>query len=169
MITLPRDRYQELCAFYGTPDANSDGTMDPRWEEENIVRIVTPYQMFTSWSDRPIKTIRCHRKIAPYLQKALEGISKEFSSKDIANFQLNKFGGCLTEPRLKKSGHGMSVHCFGAAIDLAPVPNKYGKEYNISTNMIPMRVVEIFKDHGAIWGGKWRTPDAMHFQWTQPF
>ncbi len=27
-------------------------------------------------------------------------------------------------------------------------------------------VVRIFRRHGFAWGGNWRTPDGMHFEWV---
>jgi hypothetical protein len=27
-------------------------------------------------------------------------------------------------------------------------------------------VVRIFRKHGFAWGGNWRTPDGMHFEWV---
>lgn len=166
-MTFPIDTNAELYKFYGVPDRNADGSTDGRFEDENIVRIVPPYQMFLSWNQMPVKTIRCHRKIQPYLLKALQGIALHFSSADIAKYELNQFGGCLCEPRARRTSNRISLHSFGAAIDLAPVPNRLGRIYQQDKNMMPMKAVEIFKDQGAKWGGMWKpTADAMHFEWT---
>lgn len=166
-MTFPIDTVKDLYAFYGVPDRNSDGQSDISWVEENIVRIVPPYQMLFSWNQMPVKTIQCHRKVQPYLLKALQGIAQEFSSNDIAKYQLNKCGGCFSSPRPRRNGTRLSLHSFGAAIDISPDINRLGRIYQQDKGMMPMKVVEIFKDQGAKWGGLWRVaPDAMHFEWT---
>lgn len=166
-MTFPIDINRELYKFYGIPDRNADGSMDQAWVDENIVRIVPPYQMFMTWNQIPVKTIRVHRKVQSYLLKSLQGIGREFSSADISKYGLNQFGGCLCEPRHRRGGDRLSMHSFGAAIDLAPDQNRFGRIYQKDKDMMPMKAVEIFKDQGAKWGGMFRpTPDAMHFEWT---
>lgn len=61
----------------------------------------------------------------------------------------------------------LSVHSFGAAIDLNIKESTYWKwdremKY---TNRIPPEIVEIFEKHGFIWGGKWYHYDTMHFEY----
>jgi peptidoglycan L-alanyl-D-glutamate endopeptidase CwlK len=66
----------------------------------------------------------------------------------------------------------LSMHSFGAAIDLnADVSNywKWGKPdaagHYAYHNQIPFEIVEIFEKHGFIWGGKWYHHDTMHFEY----
>lgn len=166
-MNFPRDIPIELYKFYGYPDRNADGAMDREWEDHNIVRIVPPYQMLMAWNQMPVKTIRVHRKVQPYLLKALQGIAQEFTSQEISKYQLNQFGGCLCEPRPRRTSNRLSIHSFGAAIDLAPVPNRLGRIYDPKTDMMPIRAVKIFEDQGARWGGMFKpTADAQHFEWV---
>jgi D-alanyl-D-alanine carboxypeptidase len=65
----------------------------------------------------------------------------------------------------------LSVHAFGAAIDL----NAHYADYwqwarRIGgkipwKNRLPAAIVEIFERHGFIWGGKWYHYDTMHFEY----
>jgi hypothetical protein len=65
----------------------------------------------------------------------------------------------------------LSVHAFGAAIDLNA---KYG-DYWLWTqaksgsyawkNSVPPEIVAIFEQNGFIWGGKWFHYDTMHFEY----
>ncbi len=65
-----------------------------------------------------------------------------------------------------------SVHAFGAAIDINA---KYGDYWRWSgaepgepltyRNRIPWEIVEIFEQHGFIWGGKWYHYDTLHFEY----
>ena len=61
----------------------------------------------------------------------------------------------------------LSVHSFGAAIDINVKYSAYwrwsrGKGYS---NKIPLEIVNIFEQHGFIWGGKWKHYDTMHFEY----
>jgi hypothetical protein len=65
----------------------------------------------------------------------------------------------------------LSVHAFGAAIDIAA---RFGNYWLRSedrdgmltwTNRIPMAIVEIFERYGFIWGGKWYHYDTLHFEY----
>ncbi len=64
--------------------------------------------------------------------------------------------------------HRLSVHSFGAAIDINVKHSAYwrwnGKHYRYR-NEIPLSIVEIFERHGFIWGGKWYHYDTMHFEY----
>jgi len=66
----------------------------------------------------------------------------------------------------------LSVHSFGAAIDLNTRYGDYwrwrgGKPGNVGAyrNRLPREIVEIFERHGFIWGGKWYHYDTMHFEY----
>ena len=66
----------------------------------------------------------------------------------------------------------LSVHSFGAAIDLDTAYADYwrwagGKPGNVPVykNRMPMEIVEIFERHGFIWGGRWYHYDTMHFEY----
>jgi hypothetical protein len=66
----------------------------------------------------------------------------------------------------------LSVHSFGAAIDLNTKFADYwvwsgGKPGNVPVykNKYPMDIVDIFEKHGFIWGGRWYHYDTMHFEY----
>ena len=61
----------------------------------------------------------------------------------------------------------LSVHSFGAAIDLNVKESTYWKWDNEMKykNRIPKEIVMIFEKHGFIWGGKWYHYDTMHFEY----
>lgn len=88
----------------------------------------------------------------------------------------------LQRPALKSAGtfnwrniagtDRLSVHSFGAAIDLDTAYADYwrwagGKPGNVPVykNRMPMEIVEIFERHGFIWGGRWYHYDTMHFEY----
>lgn len=66
-----------------------------------------------------------------------------------------------------------SPHAYGFAIDIATRKADYWAWQKVSSdeppppyrNRIPAEIVEIFEQHGFIWGGKWHYFDTMHFEY----
>jgi hypothetical protein len=61
----------------------------------------------------------------------------------------------------------LSAHSFGIAIDLNVKESaywKWDKKYNFRNNF-PQEIVDIFEEHGFIWGGRWYHYDTMHFEY----
>lgn len=66
----------------------------------------------------------------------------------------------------------MSVHSFGAAIDINTRYADYwiwsgGKPGRVAQyrNKYPIAIVDAFERHGFIWGGRWYHYDTMHFEY----
>lgn len=66
----------------------------------------------------------------------------------------------------------MSMHSFGICIDIAVRHSDYWRwrepvdRFMLSYyNRIPHEIVNIFEQHGFIWGGKWYHYDTMHFEY----
>ncbi len=65
----------------------------------------------------------------------------------------------------------MSVHSFALAMDINVEHSDYWRwtvKKNPSLpyrNKIPFEIVEVFEEHGFIWGGKWYHFDTMHFEY----
>lgn len=154
-----------MNAFYGDPDANHDGAPDRAWEDANLVRLTPPYHMALAWApDQPVKAIRCHRLAAPSLERILAGILAHYGSQAaVEAVRMHLYGGAYTF-RLMRGGASLSIHSWGAAIDLDPERNGFGRKWDPSRGMMPSEVIALFAAEGWVWGGNWRTADAMHFQ-----
>ncbi|MBI4273370.1 MAG: M15 family metallopeptidase [Rhizobiales bacterium] len=67
--------------------------------------------------------------------------------------------------------HRLSVHAYGAAIDLNSAYGDYWLWSKDKTgafawkNRLPLDIVEVFERHGFIWGGKWYHYDTFHFDY----
>ena len=163
----PKQTEIELVKFYGNPDANNDGLPDPIWEAQNIVRIIPPYQMYLAWdTKKPVSKIAVHKNCSKSLERILSKIAEKYSAQDRSYFQLDMYGGAYNF-RLMRGANRLSVHSYGAAIDLAPALNGLNVKYKPDSRMMPVQVVRIFEQEGWEWGGQWNRPDAMHFQATQ--
>lgn len=153
-----------LVEIYGNPDANGDGLPDLKWEAQNIVRIKPPYRMFWSWNSLPVKTIAIHRLCADSLEEALIAIGKRYDEKQRAWYGLDQCGGGYNFRTQRGNTEKLSLHAYGAAIDLSPLINRMGKKYDETQRMMPREVMAIFKGVGWTNGAFWGRPDAMHFQ-----
>ena len=78
--------------------------------------------------------------------------------------------------------NSISMHAYGAAIDINPVQNPYLERVNGAISVAPKAaapyvarkplrpgmaesIVGVFAEHGfSVWGGRWRNPDYQHFQ-----
>lgn len=156
---------QNNCdAFYGNPRGRN-GQPSAKWERENLVPVVPPFQMF--YADKPIRTLKFHKKAAPALLKALQAISEaaKGDKKMLAACGASIFGGSYNF-RLMRNSNRLSMHSWGCAIDFDPARNMLGDSTpNIAKYPF---VIKAFEDQGATWGGRWSGSgcDGMHFQFA---
>lgn len=102
-------------------------------------------------------TVTCHRLMLPQLARAMREIELKGLSRLIDRSQ---YGGCyVARTILWDPSNPPSMHAWGLAIDLNVSTNQYGAR----PQMDP-RIVGIFEKWGFNWGGRWRTPDGMHFE-----
>lgn len=156
----------ELRSFYGNPDTDANGLPDPAWEKANLTNVAPPYRMVLAWNvGQAIKTIRVHKKCALSLLSVLQKVNGlyEGDQAKLEDARLHLYGGAYNF-RLMRGGSRLSVHSWGAAIDIDPSNNPLGKHWVPHEGMIDMRVVEFFEQAGWIWGGRWHRPDCQHFQ-----
>jgi len=65
----------------------------------------------------------------------------------------------------------LSVHSFAIAIDINVKFSNYWRwalkrnPVPVYRNQIPLEIVEVFENHGFVWGGKWYHYDTMHFEY----
>ena len=113
-----------------------------------------------------------NRKLAEAVKvifKEIYALDIKFPIKQLNGFMYRKVGGVgLSKSTL------MSVHSFGAAIDINPgdYDNDYflgkGNDLRDKSNpyCIPDEVIEIFEKHNWFWGGNFEIcADTMHFQY----
>jgi len=151
--------------FYGNPRGRN-GVSNAKWETENLVPIVPPYQMF--YAGQPIKTFRFHRKCAEAVLKALQAINEATKGDKLllTASGANVFGGSYNF-RLMRNGTKLSMHSWGCAIDLDPANNQLGDQ-TPKIQKYPF-IIKAFEDQGATWGGHWAgaSCDGMHFQFAR--
>lgn len=148
----PKSDRASLEAFYGKPG-----------DEGNLVNVVPPIQMF--YGGKIIKTLRCHKKVSESLLRVLGRIGKFYSSRPDIMEEAQDYGGCFNF-RPKRGGSSLSVHSWGAAIDLDADDNTFRDSWPMKADM-PLEIIEEFSREGWLSAAAFWGYDAMHFQATR--
>jgi hypothetical protein len=167
MPKWPRKNPADLLRIFGKFELGADGHPTHRWEQMFLTYIGTPWPMVLAWDKSVTVTrIRCHNEVAKSLTKILESLWN-LHGKDVSRIQasgLHLYGGCYGY-RASRGAEGLSMHAYGAAIDLNPERNALGTKPDKCA--MPDEVVDVFKAQGWTWGGDWKArPDPMHFEAT---
>lgn len=130
--------------------------VDDEWFTQNIVTVNLPR----------LGLFRCHREMVPYLRGALAELEEEGLADEIDTRDFQAAGGCYNA-RLARGGDldrgfALSRHAWGGAIDFNPSTNGFGRESTLSPEF-----VDVLRAWGFAWGGSWRVPDPMHFEWRR--
>ena len=144
----PSQSQPALQGFYGSPG-----------DESKLVNLPVA-DLGVEYDGKPVKTIRCHERVADSLNRVLQAITSS-PQRDI----LNEFAGVYNN-RPMRGGSLPSLHARGAAIDIAPDTNRLSQSWPVSATM-PLEVMEHFAREGWLAAGAFWGRDAMHFQATR--
>lgn len=104
------------------------------------------------------------------VDKALEALSAEIEALPPPIGRLvARLSGSFS-CRLIRGTDQLSMHAYGAAIDLQMSAGRYWKWSGMTpdarrTHRVPLEIIELFEKHGFIWGGKWYHVDSIHFEY----
>ena len=77
------------------------------------------------------------------------------------------FWGGSWVPRRVRGSRRLSRHSWGIAFDLNPSWNRLGRRpADVGQRGTLVRVATVFESFGFAWGGRWRRPDGMHFEFA---
>jgi len=152
-VSTPRAK-QLLGEPWYLPTGGDAVTMHPTWRANNL----PPGRELLNDSIRI--EARCHLRIVADLRAALAAVAGAGlgGAIDVAN--ANTYGGCYN-PRYSRISGFLSRHAYGMAIDFNTTTNCQGCVPRMNCD-----VVRIFRRHGFAWGGNFRQPDGMHFEWV---
>jgi hypothetical protein len=110
-----------------------------------------------------VTTVNGIDKAVQDLSADIEALSSEVRT---AASQLSGGFACRTISGTKS----LSMHAYGAAIDLKSSAGRYWKWSGLSVsarrfNGVPDQLTALFEKHGFIWGGKWYHVDSLHFEY----
>ncbi|QAU37153.1 hypothetical protein XH86_05215 [Bradyrhizobium guangdongense] len=156
----------ELDNFYGDP-RGAGGRANSAWAQENLTKIVPPWAMRSDGG--AVSQITVHKKCKDSLTRILNAIW-ESAGRDPAKIKaahLDEFDGSYNFRVNVNSPSRLSLHAYGAAIDLAAAENPNGAPWHDNGRMLPRWAIDAFLAEGWSWGGDFSgTPDPMHFQAT---
>ena len=167
-MAWPPEESQALVNFFGAFQLRADGFPTAGWEAANLTTIVAPFPLMASWDAAvTITRIRCHRLVAASLKGVLQSILGQYGTVAAVHAaRMHLYGGVYNFRRISGSAQ-LSLHSYGAAIDLDPTNNPLGKPWQADTGMMPLPVVTLFEAAGWKWGGRFQhRKDCMHFQAT---
>lgn len=146
-MIVPVDGLRGIVARYGALEVRGEEIVSPRdWEARWIVKVAHPAL------PRPL---RVNRDIASPLREALDACLALGDGYRIVQ------AGCHAVRAKRGNSAHLSVHAWGLAVDLNADANPRG---------LPMRKdlpdgwIREFESRGWVWGGRFPTPDPMHFQ-----
>lgn len=161
LVLKPPHGLEEIKATFGNifDFIRSDKSLDPAWEAMQIVHAALPFPIVLSGHPAEhVNSIQCHVKLANIMPAVFADIER----KNLAD-KIREYGGCYEfRPKHNLTGTSdLSVHSWGIAIDLNPTSNPLGSHGDMD-----LEIVEIFRNHGFMWGGDFSAPkDPMHFQY----
>jgi len=128
-------------------------SIDPGWEAENLVtlRDVCSTEL----------NVRLHRLVVPSFEHCLvEAIARA------PDYKIRMLGGFCARRKMNNPSKRPSLHSWGAAFDANWDMNGFGHD---GQRDLPDAVIDAFEAEGWEWGGSWRVPDYMHFQFATDF
>ena len=129
--------------------------IDPAWKSAHIAKVNLPL----------VGPLRCNAVVAVAAAVALQELQDTGLSALVHSGDTRAHGGCFSTRETRSlngnSGHNLSRHTWGAAIDINPSQNPYG-----GVSRMDGRVIDAFRRHGFIWGGSFIVPDPMHFEYV---
>jgi len=160
------DGFDQVVAAFGDPRPllKKNGTISTEnealWQRRTLLRGTLPFAIPLD-PRRPAKgaktTFYAHRKLVPVFEAVFQEIARLGLQPHVRSW-----GGIYNFRPIRGAKAHLSLHCFGAAIDLNSESNGLG-----TTGDMHPGVVEVFEHFGFLWGGNFRgRTDPMHFQYA---
>ena len=154
--TIPQSGIKALLGEFWVMRGRDGGLrIDPVWKATNTADVSLPI----------VGVVRCDNTVAAAASKALQDLIDQGLKALVHARDSRKYGGCfsarVTRSLVGSSGHNLSRHTWGAAIDINPTANPYG-----SRGQMDVRIIKAFRRQGFVWGGSFLIPDPMHFEYV---
>jgi hypothetical protein len=161
--------WEQVVATFGdpTPLLSKDGTMTKEnellWQRRTLASGTLPFPVPLDMNkpDGQMKmSFHAHHRMVGTFEAVFGEIHRLGLQAKILSW-----GGIYNFRPIRGTKRALSLHAFGAAIDLNAETNKLGTEGDMSPE-----VVEVFRHFGFVWGGDFGSrPDPMHFQYAKGY
>lgn len=149
-------RQADLVKFYGQPGSPAC----------TRGRVVLPIPFRIAWDlESTVSTFACHERCADALNRIFAAAVRHYGENFFRALGLDLYGGCYNYRRMR-AGSAMSLHAFGAAVDLDPARNQLRWRSDRAQFAKPQYEPfwQIVMEHGFTpagyaWGADW-----MHLQ-----
>jgi hypothetical protein len=145
----------QLKIAFGDIQVRGGQVVAPRdWESDNMI-------MVFDLPGVPVRRLYVNKHVGPSLREALAACVALNDGYKIRTI------GCFA-PRVKRVNGELSVHSWGAAIDINADTNPLSLD-GVLRRDIPDAWVAEFEKRGWTWGGRFKKPDSMHFQYISGY
>ena len=152
-------RQADMVAFYGSaggPDCTAGS-------------VSLPFAFPLAWDQsQRVTRFSCHKKLAAPITEIFAAAAEHYGEAAFRELRLDQFGGCYNF-RAKRGGSSLSMHAWGAAVDLDPINNQLTWGRGRATFAQPEYAPfwEIVEAHGGVSLGRTQNRDWMHFQFAR--
>lgn len=148
-----RPKRSELAKIYG-PIANNTWANSTKY----LGMYHVPEQLRASfkYAGKPVSRITMNKDMIPAFTTAMMLVME-----DNLESLIYSYDGCFNI-RLSRGSTRISTHAYALAIDL----NAKDNGLRVKPKM-DKRIVNAFEEAGFVWGGRWKRPDGMHFQFVE--
>jgi hypothetical protein len=156
-VTYPRQA--DMPAFYG-PAGGAACTAG---------KAKLPFPFVIAWDvKQTVSTFSCHARIEAPITSIFAEAAKHYGEDEFRRLRLDRFGGCYNF-RPMRGGTALSMHAWGAAVDLDPERNQLTWGADRAAFAAPEYEAfwQIVEAHGAVSLGRARNKDWMHFQFAR--
>jgi len=147
------DGIAQIKMVYGDVQVRAGQVVTSGWEDDNMMTWKADWM--------PKGRLYVNKKIKPILEAAINACLALNDGYKIRTI------GCFA-PRPKRVNGELSVHSWGAAVDINADTNPLSLDGVLRTD-IPDTWIAEFEKRGFVWGGRWKKPDAMHLQFCSGY
>ncbi len=153
-MRTPRNKkeFEDLFGTFEWRDLqNGSILIDRKWRSENIHMVELPW---TNPNTKKPIIVWVHHKLVDVLERTADEAAK-------VPYLVTRVDSFVPRHRNWRPTGPLSVHSWGAAVDINPLVNMVG-----TAGDMPPEFVAAWERNGWCWGGRWRRPkDPMHFQY----
>jgi len=123
----------------------------------HLKKIMLPAFLLNRWcyAGKAVRSMLINK----VMEKPLYNSWSRINERNLAE-HIHSYDGCFVI-RPSRSDQRPSVHSWALAIDVNASSNRLGTRGDMNYEL-----VKCFTDSGFVWGGEWKKPDPMHFQYV---